>query len=127
MELPFNVIDILSRIQAEPGILVAFAAFHPFAFLLLAIPLWIIKKMGLYTPPENSGMFGFSVVCIMTVGWLFGFASQILLMFMGVSGIKMLLIYIAMYLCITVFVIVNARGLKKKFDQDQLKRKPAGN
>lgn len=123
MELPFNLIDILSRIQDEPGILVAFAAFHPFVFLLLAIPLWIIKKIGLYTPPENFGMFGFIVVCIMTVGWLFGFASQILLLFMGISGIKMILIYISMYFCITAFVIVNAAGLRKKYDQDQLKKK----
>ena len=122
MELHFNLIDLLHHIQDEPGILVAFAAFHPFALLLLTIPLWILKKIGLYKPVQTLGIFGFSVVCIMMGGWLIGFVSQMLMMFMGVPGIKMLLIYIAMYLCITAFVIVNAAGLKKKFEHDQLKK-----
>ena len=121
MELPFNIIDILRIIEAEPGVLVAFAAFHPFALMILMIPLWIFKKVGIYTPSQELGMFGFSVVCIMTVGWLLGFVSQILLMFMGVSGLKMLMIYFAMYLCITAFVIANISGLRKKFDRYQLK------
>ncbi len=123
MELPFNFIDILRNIVAEPGILVAFAAFHPFALLLLTIPLWIFKKMGIYKPAQELGIFGFSVAVIMMVGWLMGFVSQILLMFMGVAGLKMLMIYLSMYLCITAFVIVNATGLKKTFERDQLKKK----
>lgn len=124
MELPFNLIEILQHIESEPGILVAFAAFHPFALLVvMIIPLWILRKIGLYKPIQTLGLFGFSVVVIFAGGWILGFVSQILLMFMGVSGLKMLLIYLSMYLCITAFVIVNARGLQKKFDQDQLKKK----
>ena len=115
MELPSEIIDILQKINREPGILVAYASFHPFAFLLLLIPLWIFKKIGIYKPKENLGLFGFSVMIIFFVFWLFGFVSQILLMFMGVSGLKMLLIYLAMYLCITAFVIFNAISLQKKF------------
>ena len=124
MELPFNLIDILRSIETEPGVLVAFAAFHPFALLLLTIPLWIFKKVGVYKPAQELGIFGFSVVVIMMVGWLMGFVSQILLMFMGVSGLKMLMIYFSMYLCITAFVIVNATGLKKIYEKDQLKKNP---
>ena len=125
MELPFNIIEILRHIEAEPGVLVAFAAFHPFVLLLLTIPLWIFKKIGVYKPAQTLGLFGFCVVVIMMVGWLLGFVSQILLMFMGISGLKMLLIYLSMYLCITACVVVNARGLLKKFEQDQLKKKMA--
>ncbi|WP_312769062.1 hypothetical protein [Epilithonimonas sp.] len=124
MELPFEIINIIRNIDAEPGTLVAFAAFHPFALIVLIIPLWILKKIGLYKPVQNLNLFGFSIVVIFTVGWLLGFVSQILLMFVGVSGLKMLMIYFSMYLCISAFVIVNASGLRKKFDQDQLKRKP---
>ena len=124
MELPFNLIDILQSIETEPGVLVAFAAFHPFALLLLTIPLWIFKKVGVYKPAQELGIFGFSVVVIMMVGWLLGFVSQILLMFMGVSGLKMLMIYFSMYLFITAFVIVNATGLKKIYEKDQLKKNP---
>lgn len=122
MELPFSFIDIVRHIEAEPGVLVAFAAFHPFALLVLMIPLWIFKKIGIYKPIQNLGIFGFAVVVIFTVGWLLGFVSQILLMFMGVSGLKMLMVYFSMYLCITAFVIVNAAGLKKIFEKDQLKK-----
>ena len=125
MELPFNIIEILRHIEAEPGVLVAFAAFHPFVLLLLTIPLWIFKKIGIYKPAQTLGLFGFCVVLIMMVGWLLGFVSQILLMFMGVAGLKMLLIYLSMYLCIAACVVVNARGLMKKFEQDQLKKKMA--
>lgn len=123
MGLHFDIIDILRNIESEPGILVAFAAFHPFVLMLLLIPLWIFKKIGLYTPAQELGIFGFSVTVIMMVGWLMGFVSQILLMFMGVSGLKMLMVYFAMYLCITAFVIVNATGLKKIYEKDQLKKK----
>lgn len=124
MELPFNIIDILRIIEAEPGFLVAFAAFHPFAIMVLAIPLWIFRKMGVYKPAEELGMFGFSVVVIFMLGWLLGFVSQILMMFMGIPGLKMLMIYLSMYLCITAFVIVNAYGMKKWYERDQLKKKP---
>ncbi|WP_312824984.1 hypothetical protein [Epilithonimonas sp.] len=127
MELPFSIIEILRYIEEEPGILIAFAAFHSFALMLLIIALWILKKIGIYKPIQNLGIFGFSVVLIFTVGWLLGFVSQILLMFMGVSVLKMLMIYISMYLCITAFVIVNATGLQKKFDQYQLKKKTLNN
>lgn len=124
MELPFNIIDILRTIEAEPGFLVAFAAFHPFAIMVLAIPLWIFRKMGVYKPAEELGMFGFSVVVIFMLGWLLGFVSQILMMFMGIPGLKMLMIYLSMYLCITAFVIVNVYGMKKWYERDQLKKKP---
>lgn len=119
MELPFNSIEIIQNIDREPGLLVAFAAFHPIAFLLvLLLPLWILKKTGIYTPRETYGIFGVSVSIIIIIGWILGFASQILLLFTGVSGLRMLLIYLSMYLCITAFVIFNAKSLQKKFLKD---------
>lgn len=119
MELPFNSIEIIQNIDREPGLLVAFAAFHPIALLLiLLLPLWILKKTRLYTPKENYGIFGASVSIIIIIGWLMGFASQILLLFTGVSGLRMLFIYLSMYLCITAFVIFNAKSLHKKFLKD---------
>lgn len=119
MELPFNSIEIIQNIDREPGLLVAFAAFHPIALLLiLLLPLWILKKIRLYTPKENYGTFGASVTIIIIIGWLMGFASQILFLFTGVTGLKMLFIYLSMYLCITTFVIFNAKSLHKKFLKD---------
>nr|WP_294923439.1 hypothetical protein [uncultured Flavobacterium sp.] len=124
MELPFNSIEIIQNIDREPGLLVAFAAFHPIALLLvLLLSFWILKKTGLYTPKENYGIFGVSVTIIILIGWILGFASQILLLFTGVTGLRMLLIYLSMYLCITAFVIFNAKSLQKKFLRDTAKRK----
>jgi hypothetical protein len=116
MEFPFNSIAIIESINREPGLLVGFAAFHPIVLLLvLLFPLWILKKIGIYTPKETYGVFGVSVTIIFGIGWILGFVSQILLLFTGVSGLRMLLIYLSMYLCITAFVIANAKSLQKKF------------
>lgn len=122
MELAFNFMDVLHKIHHEPGVLVAFAAFHPFIFIVLLPFLWILKKTGLYVPKTRTGLFGFGIICIIAMGWLMGFASQILLFFMGISGLKMFLIYIAMYLCITAFTISNIRGLNKQFQTYELKK-----
>lgn len=127
MELPFNSIEIIQNIDREPGLLVAFAAFHPIALLLiLLLPLWILKKTALYTPKETYGIFGVSVSIIILIGWILGFASQILLLFTGVSGLRMLLIYLSMYLCITAFVIFNAKSLQKKFLKDTSSKSKKG-
>lgn len=114
MELPFEIIKILKYVEREPGILVAYAAFHPVALLLLYIPFIVFKKIGLYKPKDTLSKFGFSLTMTILVGWIMGFVSQILLFFMGVSGIKMLLIYLSMYLCIIFYVLFNANGLQKK-------------
>ena len=53
---------------------------------------------------------------VFIVGWLLGFMSQTLLMFISVPGIKMLLIYIAMYLCIAGFFVTNAHALSKRIN-----------
>ncbi|MEO5910171.1 MAG: hypothetical protein ABIP95_04740 [Pelobium sp.] len=123
MEFPSKIIDVLKYIEHEPGITVAFAAFHPFALLIiLLIPLWILKKTGIYKSKPDLGSFGFSVTVIFFVGWLLGFASTILLFFIGITGLKLFFIYIAMYLCITAFVIFNIAPLKKAFQKSQLKK-----
>ena len=123
MELPFKFIDILYKISNEPGILVAFAAFHPFTFVVLIPFFWILKKLGIYAPKRDIGLFGLGVTFIVAMGWLMGFVSQILLLFMGISGIKMVFIYISMYLCITAFVVTNLQALKKQFNSYEAKKK----
>jgi hypothetical protein len=112
MELLFRILEAIDK---QPGILVAWAAFHPFALLLLLIPLWILKKLGLHKPKEELGLVGFSITMIIAIGWIMGFASQILLLFMVVSGLKMLFIYTTMYLCIIFYVLFNGISLQKKF------------
>lgn len=127
MELPFSSFEIIQHIDREPGILVAFAAFHPIALLLISLlPLWILKKTEIYTPKETYGIFGVSVTIIIIIGWLMGFASQILLLFTGVTGLRMLMIYFSMYLCITAFVIFNAKSLQKKFLKDMSAKNKKG-
>jgi hypothetical protein len=121
MELPFETIKIIKIIYNEPGILVAFAAFHPFALLVLFIPLWFFKKIGIYTPKEELNLFGTSITLILAFGWIIGFASQILLFFIGINGLKMLLIYLSMYICIVAFVTFNVKKLKKQIFKNYTK------
>lgn len=124
MELPFEIFNLLRKIQAEPAILVFFAAFHPVALLILVIlPLSILKKIGLYQPNEKMGSFGLGVALTLAVGWIMGFVSSILFLFMGVSGIKMILIYLALYACIIAFVMANNKTVLKAFEakMNQLK------
>lgn len=108
MELSSKFFELAHYINREPGVLVAFASFHPIVLFVLGIPLFVLKKIGLNLGKINFGKFGVCVATIIGIGWILGFASQILLMFMGVSGIKMLLIYLSMYLVLTVFVFSNA-------------------
>jgi len=115
MELPFNVIELINIIDNKPIYLVAFASLHGFSFILLHIPIWLFKKIGINDSNKNLGVFGTSITFVITIGWVLGTISQSLLFFMKVSGIKMLLIYLSMYLCIIVFVISNAMKLKNNF------------
>lgn len=124
MELPFNIIEILRLLEEKPVILVFFAAFHPVALLLISlIPLWILRKTGLFKPKEHLGNFGFSVIFIGCVGWLLGAFSQLILLFMAIPVIKLLLIYFSMYLCLTAFTIVNLKPLRKIMEEDMMKKK----
>lgn len=114
MELSSKFFELANYINREPGVLVAFASFHPLLLLVLGIPLFLLKKIGLDLGKINFGKFGVCVAMIIGIGWVLGFFSQILLMFMGVSGIKMLLIYISMYLVLTVFVLANFKTFEKE-------------
>lgn len=115
MELPFEIIKILQAIGLHPEILVLFSALHPFVILLFFIPLWILNQIGFYRPKDNLSLFKISVTIIVIAGWIMGFSSQILLLLLGISGLKMLLIYLSMYLCIIIYVIFNGRPLLKYF------------
>lgn len=124
MELPFNIIETLHFLEDNPATLVFFAAFHPFALLLISlIPMWIFRKIGLFKPKEHLSNFGFSLIFIICVGWLIGFVSQMILLFMAIPTIKMLFIYFSMYLCIAAFTIVNLKPLRKIMEEDLMKKK----
>lgn len=60
MELPFSSFEIIQHIDREPGILVAFAAFHPIALLLISLlPLWILKKQESILQKKPMEFLGF--------------------------------------------------------------------
>jgi hypothetical protein len=66
-------------------------------------------------------LFGTSITLILAFGWIIGFASQILLFFIGINGLKMLLIYLSMYICIVAFVTFNVKKLKKQIFKNYTK------
>lgn len=116
MALPSSLVAFLEHLDQEPGLLVAWAAFHPIALaFVLGIPLWLLSKIGLRLPSRDFGMFGTGVAFVFGAGWLLGFFTQILMTFMGIPGLKMLAIYLSMYLCLAGFFVFNAAALTKKF------------
>lgn len=123
MELPFELIKFLEFIDQHPYAVLGFAAFHPLLLIILFLPLWILKKIGIYVPKENNGLVNsLSLGIITSFGWIIGFLSQFLLLNLDVSGIKMLLIYLSMYLCIIPYVLINIKRLSKLFSLGIYKR-----
>lgn len=116
MELPFSIVAFLRFINEKPIFLVMFSAFHPLLLFLMFIPLGILKRLNIYNFQQDKSMFIYFIMLVLMTGWVLGFVSQILLLFMDVPGIKMLLIYICMYICILFFYLFNAKPTRKYID-----------
>lgn len=112
--------DFLKTIEQNREYIVMFAGFQIFGFLILLIISSIFFKIfGIVTTKITD--FSFVLTVTIMIGWLLGFVSQMLLLFMGLPGLKMLLIYVVMYLLVATFTISNKNALRKQFDRIQEK------
>lgn len=111
MELNFSFIDLLKVIDEEPIFMVMWAAFGVFfTIFLLMIPMYIFKKLGISAYFETA--FGILTGAIL-ISWITGFISQMILLFSDVSGIRMLLIWIIMFVTYLMFCIFNKKTILK--------------
>lgn len=111
-----SIYYFLHFIEDKPILVAMFAAFH--IILLLLIPIFYKPFNHLVSgKSETMSNFQFSLGTVIAIGWVLGFISQMLLFFMGVPGIKLVLIYISMYMVIIAFVSANVQSLRKQFDK----------
>lgn len=111
MELNFSFIDLLKAIDREPIFMVMWAAFGVFfTIFLLMIPMYIFRKLGVSAYFKTG--FGILIGTIL-ISWIIGFISQIILLFSDVSGIRMLLIWIIMFVTYLVFCVFNKKAILK--------------
>lgn len=118
MELPSEIYRLFEKIDEEPGLLVAFAAFHPLALGILWLPFHLLNKYIFKIKINYESNLYQLFAMIFAIGWIGGFVLTILMMFSGVPGIKMLLIYFAIYLCAAGFVFSVPGQLVEKFEKD---------
>ena len=111
MEFSFKLYEFLSDIENKPEIMVIWAAFGvPALMFALALPLYITRKMGLektLKPVVNVTYLSLGI------SWLLGFVTMIILLFANVTGIRMFMIWVLMFLTYLFFCIFNRRQLMK--------------
>jgi hypothetical protein len=114
MELSFELIDYLNKINENPEHVVLWAAFGvPALLAALAIPFGMLRKIGVQQAPS---VYAF-VAAVFLCNWLMGFVSQMAFMILGVPGIKMLLLWLIMFFIYSIFVSLNYAYIKKWVDE----------
>lgn len=126
MEFSSDFSAFLINLEDEPALVVIWAALlFPFSLLFILILSSVLKKLQLDKPFEQIGYIS-TVTILMT--WLTGFISQMMLLFIGISGIRMLLIWLVMFITCLFFSIFNYQKLilylkiKEKEQDDKLEQ-----
>lgn len=113
MTLSFDYYPWLDRIIGEPALMAGWAAFGvPALMLLFALPAFILRKIGL-SLPDGFVRFFYTSSCLV---WITGFIVMMILIFSGISGIRMLLVWCLMYCVYSMFCLLYHRPLKKWLD-----------
>jgi hypothetical protein len=121
MEFSFKLFDFLQDVENKPEIMVMWAAFGiPVLMFALALPLYILRKLGL----EESIKPAVSVVYLsLSITWILGFVTMMVLLFANVTGIRMFLVWSLMFLTYLIFCIFNRKQLMKGVDHITKKSK----
>jgi len=111
MEFSFEIPYWLTPVIEERGYLVMWAAFGVFfsGVILILILSWIGKLLF----KAFFDKVVFVIVTTLLATWLTGFVSMMIFLFTGISGIKMLLIWITLFLGYLIFSIINRRELER--------------
>jgi hypothetical protein len=114
MEFSFKYYEILHYFEAEPAMVVMCAAFGiPLLMFALALPLYIFRKIGL----DKTLKPFYSILYIpLAISWIIGFVLMMILLFTGVSGIRMVLIWSLLYLTYLAFGIFNRKAINRWID-----------
>lgn len=111
MELNSSILDLIKYIELKPGVMLIWSTLGVciliFTFL---IPMFIIQKTGVGKHFKNI----FTLVIGATlISLVIGFVTQIFFLLAGVSGIKMILIWIVMFCINLIFVFTHQKAILK--------------
>lgn len=105
MELSSSLAHVLQLVEANPMWVVMVAGFGGFPVLiLLALFAGLLRLLGLSKVTGGLLTILFATVLF---SWFIGFVTQVGLFFLGTPGIKMLFIWLVMFLLILTFCILN--------------------
>ncbi len=120
MELPFKSLPFLEAVMEQPMLMVAWAAF--------GVPL-LIFLLVLFSKIYRSFKFSFQIDIVIFSSlfftWIAGFVVMIILLFSGISGIKLYFIWITILVSSFVFSAINHKSIAKYANdaEEKVKRK----
>ena len=118
MEFSFEYYDWLRNLNGASPILIFISIFGAVGFLIVfGIIRWMLKMIGLTFLSEWKFLDDF-MICTFLTGFFGGFLIMIFTFLFEASsnsmpGIRLLFIWIALYLCVFVFYMTNKTILKK--------------
>lgn len=113
MELNSSISEFLHLLSQKPAYVVLGAAFGvPLFMFVYAMTIARIYKGAVFASVLNTIIFT-------TLGlvWIIGFILTIVLLFTGISGLKLFLIWLSLLVFITIFIIVNFTSVNKFLDE----------
>jgi hypothetical protein len=115
MEFSFKLYHFLEQLDANPQYMVLWASFGvPLLMLGLALPAFIARKSRL----EKYSKPFFSILYIsLIVSWLTGFVVMMIFLFTGVSGIRMFIVWILLFITYFIFTIFNHNQIDRWLKQ----------
>jgi hypothetical protein len=115
MEFSFKLYHFLEQLEANPQYMVMWASFGvPILMLGLALPAFIARKLRL----EKYSKPFFSILYIsLIVSWLTGFVVMMIFLFTGVSGIRMFITWILLFVTYFIFTIFNHNQIDRWLKQ----------
>jgi len=120
MEFSFEMpLWLLDFIENNPISVVIWAALGvPFFALAVAFVLSVVYKV---TKLQFIKTFTQALCSALFITWITGFILCVILLFMEISGIKLLLIWGALYVCFQLFSVVNYNMIDR-FIKSQIKQ-----
>lgn len=114
MELNSEIARLLRYIEQAPMIMVFFSAFGVILYLvLLSLIIWPIQKMFKTEKSSLTNAYFYAT----GITWILGFIIEMLLFFMGVSGLQLVLIWLTLHFICVFFCIFNYNSLHQLFNK----------
>lgn len=113
MELSFEYSEYIKKIDLKPELILLWSGLGiPVLMIILAIPVGILRKIGLhnYIPQINTVIYG-----SLLLAWLLGTVTILLLYFLGISGVRLALVWLVLFFGYFLFCLFNGTPIRKLY------------